>query len=244
MRVGSGGVFQAVSPLGWRNALRWALVCREAWSASGDSRLSVWAHAGEFGHARRSAASAFRSRVRIAFVSVAGRGERVKPFRDRRSAVALGLALVVAALWAGTLLREEVLRILCLCAAAVGLRVALVNIWPGVHPRLYGGPSQRVTAGQSVVRVLVQGEINGASMARTAHRVADLLGPETQQICIDFHTVTGLSEDGARELGSFIRTARHQGVLTVINGASPSVRSSLRQAELDHLVTYAGPRRT
>lgn len=168
----------------------------------------------------------------------------MKPFRARWSAVALGLALVVAALWAGTLLREEVLRILCLCGAAVGLRMALVNTWPGIDRRLHGGPTQRIVAGRSVLRVLARGEITGPSGARTARRLVELLGPGTERICMDFHTVTGLSEEGARELGGVIRTARHQGVLTVINGASPSVRSSLRRAELDDLVTYGGRRRT
>ncbi|MER8193464.1 STAS domain-containing protein [Streptomyces microflavus] len=151
---------------------------------------------------------------------------------------------MVAALWAGTVLREEVLRILCLCGAAVGLRMALVNTWPGIHRRLHGGPAQRIVAGRSVVRVLARGEITGPGGARTARRLVELLGPGTERICMDFHRVTGLSEEGARELGGAIRTARDQGVLTVISGTSPSVRNALRRAELEDLVTYGRHRHT
>jgi len=43
---------------------------------------------------------------------------------------------------------------------------------------------------------------------------------------------------------TWLRRLRHRGVLTLISGASPATRETLRRAGVDELVTYADDRTT
>lgn len=158
----------------------------------------------------------------------------VKPFPDRRQVAVLWLIPTVLALGAGTVLQDDVLRLPCLLASAVGLRMALMSLRP---PRR-SGPERPVPSSTARCRV------SGAVTADTADRVAAVLGTQTEPLCIDLSDTTVLTSDGVRVVGTAIRAARHRGVLTLISGASPATREILRRAGVDELVTYADDRTT
>ncbi len=156
----------------------------------------------------------------------------VKPFADRRQVAVLWLIPTVLALWAGTVLQDDILRLPCLLAAAIGLRMALVSMQP---PRR-SGRERPVPPSTARYRV------RGAVTADTAGGVAAVLGTQTERLCIDLRDTTVLTTDGARVVGTAVRAARHRGVLTLISGASSEARDALRRAGVDELVTYVDDR--
>ncbi len=157
----------------------------------------------------------------------------VKPFADRRQVAVLWLIPTVLALGAGTVLQDDLLRLPCLLAAAVGLRMALASLRP---PR--SGRERAVPLSTARYR------LRGAITADTADRVAAVLRPQTERLCIDLSDTTVLTTDGARVVGTAVHAARHRGVLTLISGASSEAREALRRAGVDELVTYADDRTT
>ncbi|MFI5743461.1 hypothetical protein ACIA9I_34410 [Streptomyces anulatus] len=147
----------------------------------------------------------------------------------------LWLALTVAALGIGIALRPEALRIVCLCVATVGLRMALVHLWPGTH----GRPDDEAgSEAPSAARMRLRGVITGDRAAEAARGIAAVLTSRTSQVCIDLRAVTLLHDDGAQELGTTIFDAGQRGVPTLISGAAPHVRSALHRVELGPLATF------
>ncbi|MFI8356854.1 STAS domain-containing protein [Streptomyces cyaneofuscatus] len=158
----------------------------------------------------------------------------MKPFQNRWQAAALWLIPTAAVLCAGTVLQEDILRILCLLAAAVGLRRAMAVAWPNVHRR------RERALSTSVARLRIAGELSADNAVDAARRATSALTPRTEQLHIDLSRATLVTTEGAQVLGAAFHTAGRRGIPTVISGASPQARDKIRHADLDHLVTYVG----
>ncbi|MFB7297448.1 hypothetical protein [Streptomyces rubiginosohelvolus] len=156
----------------------------------------------------------------------------VKPFPDRRQVAVLWLIPTVLALCAGTVLQDDILRLPCLLAAAVALRMALASL----------RPSRRSGREGPVPPPMARYRVRGAVTADTAGGVAAVLGKQTERLWIGLRDTTVLTIDGARVVGTAVRAARHRGVMTLISRASSEARDALRRAGVDELVTYVDDR--